>query len=50
MSGHLHGFFPTRIYLGIRARNKFKILDLFMSVNLYFKPYTDHRLGAHQYL
>jgi hypothetical protein len=35
---------PIRIYLGIWADNKFKIPDLFMRVNFYSEPLTDHRV------
>jgi len=35
---HLHEFFPIRTYLGLQAHNKFKIIDLFISINLCFKP------------
>jgi hypothetical protein len=41
---------PIRIYPGIRAHKKFKMLYLFMSVNFYFEPWTDHRLGTYQHL
>jgi hypothetical protein len=29
---------PIRIYLSIRAHNKFEMPDLFMELNLYSKP------------
>jgi hypothetical protein len=42
--------FSMRIYLDLRAHNKFKMLDLFISVNFCFKPQTKYHLGTHQYL